>query len=70
MLKIMLKIMCLQVRRDGGLFVIGTYLFESQRVENQLMGRAGRQVNQQSLFLIVETVDVSVAAHGESARRP
>ncbi len=45
MLKIMLKIMCLQVRRDGGLFVIGTYLFESQRVENQLMGRAGRQVN-------------------------
>lgn len=39
------RTMCLQVRRDGGLFVIGTYLFESQRVEHQLMGRAGRQVN-------------------------
>lgn len=33
-----------QVRLNGGLFVIGTYLFESNRVELQLFGRAGRQV--------------------------
>jgi hypothetical protein len=36
--------MCGQVRRDGGLYVIGTYIFESDRVELQLFGRAGRQV--------------------------
>jgi preprotein translocase subunit SecA len=34
-----------QVRELGGLFVIGTYLFDSDRVELQLFGRAGRQVN-------------------------
>ena len=34
-----------QVRKLGGLFVIGTYLFDSDRVEAQLFGRAGRQVH-------------------------
>ncbi|NLI90811.1 MAG: hypothetical protein GX434_01010 [Peptococcaceae bacterium] len=31
------------VVRSGGLYVIGTGLHESQRIENQLRGRAGRQ---------------------------
>ena len=33
-----------QVRAGGGLLVISTSMQESKRVENQLKGRAGRQV--------------------------
>mgnify|MGYP003336885386 CR=1 FL=1 len=32
-----------QVRKAGGLHVIGTERHESRRVDNQLRGRAGRQ---------------------------
>ncbi|MCR4436079.1 MAG: accessory Sec system translocase SecA2 [Clostridiales bacterium] len=32
-----------QVVREGGLYVIGTNLHESRRIDNQLRGRAGRQ---------------------------
>ncbi|XP_052619959.1 protein translocase subunit SECA2, chloroplastic-like [Lactuca sativa] len=33
----------LEVKRLGGLHVIGTSLHESRRIDNQLRGRAGRQ---------------------------
>ena len=32
-----------QVRKAGGLFVIGTERHESRRIDNQLRGRSGRQ---------------------------
>ena len=32
-----------QVRRAGGLFIIGTERHESRRIDNQLRGRSGRQ---------------------------
>ena len=32
-----------EVRKAGGLFIIGTERHESRRIDNQLRGRAGRQ---------------------------
>jgi preprotein translocase subunit SecA len=34
-----------QVRQMGGLLVLSTNFQESKRIENQLKGRAGRQVH-------------------------
>lgn len=33
-----------EVRQAGGLFILGTERHESRRIDNQLRGRAGRQV--------------------------
>ena len=32
-----------EVRRLGGLFILGTERHESRRIDNQLRGRSGRQ---------------------------
>jgi preprotein translocase subunit SecA len=49
------------VAESGGLHVIATELHESQRVERQLMGRAGRQGSPGSFELILSTEDPLLA---------
>ncbi|CAI9287316.1 unnamed protein product [Lactuca saligna] len=46
----------LEVKRLGGLHVIGTSLHESRRIDNQLRGRAGRQGDPGSTRFMVRTV--------------
>ena len=42
-----------EVKKNGGLFVIGTERHESRRIDNQLRGRSGRQGDQgESIFYI------------------
>ena len=48
-----------EVRKAGGLFIIGTERHESRRIDNQLRGRAGRQGDPgESRFYIALTDDV------------
>ncbi len=43
----------IEVKKSGGLFVIGTERHESRRIDNQLRGRSGRQGDQgESIFYI------------------
>ncbi|XP_075664837.1 protein translocase subunit SECA2, chloroplastic-like [Castanea sativa] len=46
-----------EVKRIGGLHVIGTSLHESRRIDNQLRGRAGRQGDPGSTRLMVSLQD-------------
>lgn len=45
-----------QVKKSGGLFILGTERHESRRIDNQLIGRAGRQgdVGESQFFLSFE----------------
>ena len=46
-----------QVRKAGGLYILGTERHESRRIDNQLRGRAGRQGDRgQSKFPSVPTI--------------
>ena len=40
----------LQVKKVGGLYIIGTERHESRRIDNQLRGRSGRQGDPARIF--------------------
>lgn len=46
-----------KVEEAGGLYVIGTTLHESRRIDNQLRGRAGRQGDKGSSRFIASLDD-------------
>lgn len=46
----------IQVRRLGGLYVVGTERHESKRIDNQLRGRSGRQVREKKGDIYFESI--------------
>ena len=56
--------LALHVREKGGLLVVGTSMQESQRVELQLCGRAGRQGDPGQTLMIYDIADPLMIVHG------
>jgi preprotein translocase subunit SecA len=59
-----------QVRRLGGLYVLGTNRQESRRIDNQLRGRAGRQGDPGSSRFLISLEDDLMARSGFDDRLP
>jgi preprotein translocase subunit SecA len=57
-----------EVRKLGGLFILGTERHESRRIDNQLRGRAGRQGDPGESRFFISLEDELIRLFGENLR--
>jgi preprotein translocase subunit SecA len=64
------KVKAEEVRKTGGLFILGTERHESRRIDNQLRGRAGRQGDPGASRFFVSLEDELWRLFGDKAQSP